>query len=110
MDKTKQLITIAEFHGWTYGTGMHGLTWWTDPDGCHNEPPDYLNDLNAIHEVEKKLTATNQWSYAETLAIICGQDLQSYCRAENDFILCHATAGQRAEALIRVLGEWEDDK
>jgi hypothetical protein len=64
--------------------------------------PDYLNDLNACHEMEKLLTVeqwVSYWSFLEPLA----------CRPNNTSIL-HATAAQRCEAFLRTIGKWEETK
>jgi hypothetical protein len=63
--------------------------------------PDYLNDLNAMHEAEKTLTYAQGgemtlWIQRMTCA---GYGPQLF-----------ATASQRAEAFLRTIGKWEDDK
>lgn len=64
--------------------------------------PDYLNDLNAMHEAEQVLPA-GQWDrYAQWL-----RELTSSNRR---FLIAHATAAQRAEAFLRTIGKWEDAK
>jgi predicted Zn-dependent protease len=69
--------------------------------------PDYLNDLNAMHEAERMLLAK------------CGNDPQDdlwiYYLANllMSAPLClreHATAAQRAEAFLRTIGKWEESK
>jgi hypothetical protein len=63
--------------------------------------PDYLNDLNAMHEAEKVLEI-NQWGhYKENLTV---------CAAPSGFPshYWHATAAQRAEAFLRTVGKWEE--
>ncbi len=64
--------------------------------------PDYPNDLNAMHEVEKGLFARNDWS-ACNFEIELGK--LTYGSWE-----WHATAAQRAEAFLKTIGKWEDDK
>lgn len=60
-------------------------------------PPDYLKDLNAMHEAEKVLN-DDQWStYADLLRLECG-----HC-----FRLAAATAKQRAEAFLKTLNLWQ---
>ncbi len=60
---------------------------------------DYVNDLNAIHEVEEKIFNQSDWdTYIGYLIEIQPKD-QSPVRA---------TARQRAEAFLRVLGKWKD--
>lgn len=64
--------------------------------------PDYLSDLNAMHEAEKVLTVDERFSYVRKLC-----RLLAVSSAEFAFI--HATAAQRAEAFLRTLGLWKDD-
>ena len=67
--------------------------------------PDYLNDLNAMHEAENVLLnkcdndpQDNLWiDYLANLLIAA-----PYCLRE------HATAAQRAEAYLRTLNLWKD--
>jgi hypothetical protein len=58
--------------------------------------PDYLNDLNAMHEAEKTLTPTQQNDYCFTI-----MDIQN---SGGGFARLHATAAQRADAFISTLG------
>ena len=66
--------------------------------------PNYCTDLNAMHEAEKKLVGGISAEYAEHLLEVTGRnwsdDIQFFC----------ATARQRAEAFLRTLGKWEEDK
>ncbi len=63
--------------------------------------PNYLNDLNAMREAEKVLTATEQQDeYCRRLAFVCWGDFRQ------NFILIHATATQRAQAFLMTLGLW----
>jgi hypothetical protein len=62
--------------------------------------PDYLNDLNAMHEVEESLGGSTdyKWSgYCTHLLDVCGEMGSRI----------HATAAQRAEAYLRTIGKWE---
>lgn len=69
--------------------------------GVFNQPfpriPDYCNDLNATHEAEKSLVE-NPDLYEEWLASVCGGSKH----------LFRATALQRIEALLRMIGKWEE--
>lgn len=56
--------------------------------------PDYLNDLNACHEMEKVLTPKQKLAYLKYLT-----DLDHFGR--------FATAAQRCEAFLRTLGLWK---
>jgi hypothetical protein len=113
MNKEKQRIAIAEACGWSnlqdsdykpFGkaqlVGRH-------PGGSEQNllrVPDYLNDLNAMHESEKVLSRGKNYYqlggfgfYLKTLGQII---YQSSC--------VDSTAAQRAEAFLRTIGKWED--
>lgn len=100
-------ITIAEACGWTripaenVGTTarlFYGDIWWRDDENntiaSADQLPDYLNDLNAMHEAEKMLTEEQFSKYVWTLL----GDGKIECR---EFLA--ATARQRAEAFIKTL-------
>ena len=93
-----QRIAIAKACGYTQGVGMNGLEWWTNREGVHDEPPDYPNDLNAMHEAEETLGSyiPSFMRYLDTL-----KDISPLCGVR-------ATAAQRAEAFLRTIGKWED--
>jgi hypothetical protein len=69
--------------------------------------PNYLNDLNAMHEVEKVLTHLGL--YAEHLERICRSQSAMKFAAPGVWLV-HATAAQRAEAFLRTIGKWEDGR
>ena len=100
MTPEKQRIAIAEACGrGDYGTRMNG---WHDDQ--IKGLPDYLHDLNAMHEAEKVLREPDQVvSYMEWLGM---------CYDDSGYKtwLVAATAPQRAEAFLRTVGKWEDDK
>jgi hypothetical protein len=62
--------------------------------------PDYFNDLNAVHELEKVLTSLQWFNYSALLTKIVGPKDQEY------YLNLHATASQRAEALGLTLKLW----
>ncbi len=71
--------------------------------------PDYLSDLNAMHEAEKALQdpagntfCSTWWNYRSNLIDICDRDLGDQ-GAEH----LNATAAQRAEAFLRTLNLWK---
>lgn len=107
MDKEKQRIKIAEACGWRLFSQFKNL--WAPPRhvveyDCDAYPlPDYLNDLNVMHEAEELF-----YSKAETLE--GAEHMRDYSRW-----LCrlakyplHATAAQRAEAFLKTLNLWEE--
>jgi len=111
MNQEKQRIAIAEACGivgpfdnrWIKeyeeeGGDVYGFTGFEKGELVF--VPDYLNDLNAIHEAEKVLILDCEWAtYLDRLSVIVAEGS-----------LVHATAAQRAEASLRTVGKWEDDK
>lgn len=119
MNAEQQRIAIAEACGWV------NIGW--QPRNCFDEAtdrmfgntkdwyrlaregtvamqddlPDYLGDLNAMHEAEKVLQThmAKWWNYASQLAVM-NKSLGHGGEA-------HATAAQRAEAFLRTLNLWE---
>lgn len=66
--------------------------------------PDYLADLNAMHEAEKVLDEKQQRAYAMML-----HPIMTYAHPMNqDFQVAHATGKQRAEAFLRTIGKWRE--
>lgn len=57
--------------------------------------PDYLNDLNAMHEAEKILSYEQNWNYCLSLRVLT---------SDNEH---RATATQRAEAFLKTLNLWK---
>ena len=62
--------------------------------------PDYLHDLNAMHEAENVLMQAD-------LIFEYGMHITTDHHYEH---LLRATAAQRAEAFLKTIGKWEDDK
>jgi hypothetical protein len=128
MNQQQQRIAIAEACGWVIKTEQvehtNGYQWtetrkfWVSPHGKRGELPDYLNDLNAIHEAEKTLSwkdegpATSQRRrYLMNLeAVISGPPNRFGERPNRTLSVPFATAAQRARAFLETLGLWEDDK
>jgi hypothetical protein len=97
MTPEQQRIAIAESCGWK--TDKRGFGW-LSPRGYYAPEPDYLNDLNAMHDAEKALTS---------------EQLEVYCNILHKpnhgvYWAIHATASQRAEAFLRTIGKWEEAK
>ena len=93
MTPEAQRIAIAEACGWTRRR-EHAMSQWIAPHGgSWNEPPDYLNDLNAMQSAEKLLKSAEQFrQYADSLDDGNGGHF--------------ATAAQRAEAFLKTLNLW----
>lgn len=111
MSPEAQRIAIAEACGWKGPdhpdnlAGMDGWwsqqrgVWWMMPSGDRvmlSSVPDYLNDLNAIHEAEKTLDAEEYKEFARQLDAICACSDDEWLRGRE----WSATAAQRAEAFL----------
>ena len=73
--------------------------------------PEYLSDLNAMHEAEKALSPANQpargesqWSEYLGWLGFCGEN-----ETREVYGCVTATAAQRAEAFLRTIGKWEGE-
>ena len=67
--------------------------------------PDYLNNLNAMHQAEKVFSAEQLTDYGIELSKVvpCGWDAQVHWGK-----LAHATARQRCIAFLKTLNLWKD--
>ena len=118
MKPEKQRIAIAEECGWHISENDPDYWWTTSPDGarftgysrrgckpqlleCIHNLPDYLNDLNAMHEAEKVLD--DMWLYRNFLYLVTLNDPKNKANEP-----AWATAAQRAEAFLRTVGRWEE--
>ena len=106
MKPEQQRIAIAEACGYKPGCKCRlKQPRWRTPDdsGCCSidELPNYLNDLNAMHEAEKILDQQQVIQYWRTLAYNCDKD------GMTDMLF--KTAAQRAEAFLKTIGKWIED-
>jgi hypothetical protein len=96
MTEDEQRIAIAEFCGIKCQDVDIELSRFGALFGTENGQivlvPDYLHDLNAMHEAEKALSPDRKRDYISYLF-----DFYDEC----------ATAAQRAEALLRTIGKWQ---
>ena len=123
MNKEQQRIKIAEACGFTVVSD--GITHCLTPcnfDGMYapegkllKKTPDYLNDLNAMHEAEKVLTKEQLYNYGNKLdRITSPKTSMGMCYIESPEagmypdLFC-ATAAQRAEAFLKTLNLWTDE-
>lgn len=115
MSPEAQRIAIAESVGKEVFFD-EGENWIMIGDGrCglfEENSPDYLKDLNAMHEVIETLSIGEKSGYIMELMNVCCEhpigcvpdwlrDRQSLAR------LTQATASQKAEAYLRTIGKWE---
>ena len=128
MSPEAQRIAIAEACGWQE-------VLWSDLDlisprearerkvYCRNNAqkrcewlPDYLNDLNAMHEAEKVLTDEQFFDWSKDKHTDMSYNGHLFRLVDNSTpgnrpCRYHSpTAAQRAEAFLRTVGKWEDDK
>lgn len=106
MKPEQQRIAIAEACGLLIecqriGGCLHPLNCCCNDHSCDGQEPlpDYLNDLNAMHEAEKMLQHNEKCLYHTALHIITKL---------NKTWIWLATAAQRAEAFLRTIGKWEE--
>jgi hypothetical protein len=72
--------------------------------------PNYLTDLNAMHEAEKTLTARQRTLFeVEVLKTVTGRETFVYDKGDLIAVIT-ATAAQRAEAFLRTLSLWTPTK
>ena len=101
MSPEAQRIAIAEACGWTdFNSAAHAgaIQYGRRPFSCFDswELPDYLKDLNAMHEAETFIPNGKEQVYFETLHDVSG-NLTFY----------RSTAAQRAEAFLKTLNLWK---
>lgn len=111
MKREQQRIKIAKACGWTGVAPYHndGPLWGKSPLGTLNGLPDYLNDLNAMHEAVSIFDYDQADEFEDHLCDICKR---SNDKKDNPapwrFAVINATAAQRAEAFLRTLNLWEE--
>jgi hypothetical protein len=111
MNPEQQRIAIAEACGWRHTPSEANPNFWYNEKYKTNSPwitysarnedglPDYLNDLNVMHEAEKVLD--------DSQLIAMDEYLSRIFKPKPGFkLLWQATAVQRAEAFLRALGKW----
>ena len=105
MNPEQQRIAIAEACGKWHSGWPH--EYMNQADRLRHIP-NYLNDLNAMHEAEKVLT-DDQWPiYRDEIRLVVLGPIRmvsDWCKSD-----IHATASQRAEAFLRTIGKWEEAK
>ena len=109
MNPEQQKVAIAEACGWKNVDAGAGRVWGftTRHKGTPSESdvcvdiPNYLNDLNAMHEAEKTLTDKAHEEFRLNLYDLIRDDSR---------LIVSSTATQRAEAFLRTIGKWEEAK
>ena len=108
MTPEEQRVAIAEACGWKWEKFWTGELYGKPigEQGPLMELPDYLNDLNAMHDAEKVLTPTEFEAYRWILWGLCKQP--QVTEWNRDYL--SATASQRAEAFLCTIGKWKEAK
>ncbi len=107
MTPEEQRIAIAEFCGYRLEAlpqNPKQRTW--HKDGVTAPLPNYLNDLNAMHEAEKLLRVESGIKYRMLLSANSDGPRAEFLTSEA--AICHATAAQRAKAFLRTIGKWKE--
>jgi hypothetical protein len=121
MNKEKQRIAIAEACGWKcngHPDQLAATVGWElayqfvlTPEGklvTHNSIPDYLNDLNAVHDfVSQKFKSKFMLAEYEYMLRACLADGRPTFEVAG-YELANATAAQKAEALLKALNLWKN--
>lgn len=121
MTEQEQQLAILKATGWEFNETVQR---WVAPNtapiaGRLVDVPDYLNDLNAMHEAEKTciLAKGLTKTYSAYLYEIINQTPVEATGLEYDDLVLgeevsalriHATASQRAEAFLRTLNLWKE--
>lgn len=108
MTPRAQQIAIAEACGWKWNPAnppTDARPYYTHPTmRAEYNLPDYLNDLNAMHEAELVLRPEGtygEWPLWDKYVKILGEQ-HTGC---DD--VAHATARQKAVAFLKTVGKWE---
>jgi hypothetical protein len=105
MSPEAQRIAIAEACGWEHIVFNRG--WIKAGDGkTQCVIPDYLNDLNAMHEAEEVMTEMQRCDYSNHLYDLA----RRHQEVTEKWRYLSMSAAQRAEAFLRTLGKWEDEQ
>ena len=120
MSPEKQRLLIAEACGWNVYTNpqensghRYSAPKGTSPFLGRHTLPDFLKDLNAMHEAEKcsAIRAVGYaFAYLPNLAVVVRRDALPHQFDDEDIrnACVFATAAQRAEAFLKTLGLWEE--
>lgn len=119
MTKEEMRIAIAEACGWrfekgttpTYGGTNKPRGWRSPEDGAlRRNLPDYLNDLNAMHEAWQTLSFAQKTRACEELRQIIRRGWRDVLASGYDLatLATLTTADKYAEAFLRTLNLWKD--
>ncbi len=110
MNPEQQRIAIAEAVGKWHSGWPH--EYMNQADRLRHIP-DYLDDLNAMHEAMAHLEPDQVDQFAAELSGIVLENREKYwwdLTSNEVGHVANATAAQRAEAFLRTIGKWEEGK
>jgi hypothetical protein len=130
MSEEEQRIAIAKACGWkmyeptdqNVAGGRAKYKHWIDPDDYFGKwdslpyPPDYLNNLNAMHDAVMSLSEEQRSKFRKELQYLIAPDTRPNNKVSGIKVMgvesydkwFHATAPQRAEAFLKTIGKWKD--
>lgn len=109
----EQRIAIGKLCGWTFitqGDRPYGLSPNDKTAMRESILPDYLNDLNAMHEAENILTDDEDGPLGNTISryrFFLNQILDVKT-GKDGWRVINASAAQKAEAFLRALNLWKE--
>ncbi len=113
MTPEEQRIALAEWDGWKYSPSANSsikheavMAWYRpgNPPWHLEQLPDYLNDLNAVHELEMKMRGTLEQYHNDPVMHRRWKEYQYYLIQRYG---ASATAEERCEALLKTLNLWK---
>jgi len=110
MNKIEQRLALAEWMGHDTSYTRFSLENFKDRDGFPDaiftlaRVPDFLNDLNEIHNAEMQLDDEQHEKFRRHLLSLC----QFIHPQRQDILFVSACAAHRAEALLKCLNLWQE--
>lgn len=105
----RKKIDPPKDQGW--GQSAKGKSWW-----YVHQLPNYVGDLNAMHEAESILTFDQVGTFESHLHRIVHEFLSQapkqdalFYSSHTFFLMAHAGAAKRAEAFLRTIGKWKEN-
>ena len=118
MNPEKQRIAIAEACGWRMVTQYNKPEEiWKSSGGvirAESNLPDYLNDLNAMHNAEAQCEMHYDQKWIETIVMVSHDVFRRDADRTDGWdwvsMVSRLSAAQRAEAFLRTIGKWEEEE
>ena len=107
MTPEAQRIAIAEACGWRdCYINQNGQPWGFNRGLSYSSRlPDYLSDLNAMHEAERELDDDQYLDFMRYLT----EPYDAKCNWSTVRYALEATAAQHAKAFLHAIGKWKQD-